>query len=75
MDEQNKIEIFQSKDNQTKIKVQFEKETVWLTQPQLKIIYKISISIHKIYKHTLKAYSNILCVHFIYIFVMCNTNV
>lgn len=30
MDKQNKIEIFQSKDNQTEIKVQFDKETVWL---------------------------------------------
>jgi hypothetical protein len=35
MDKQNKIEIFQSKDNQTEIKVQFEEETVWLTQAQM----------------------------------------
>ena len=35
MDKQNKIEIFQSEDNQTEIKVQFEEETVWLTQAQM----------------------------------------
>lgn len=30
MEEQNKIEIFQTKDKQTLVKVKFDKETVWL---------------------------------------------
>lgn len=35
MDKKNKIEIFKSNDNQTEIKVQFDKDTVWLTQAQM----------------------------------------
>jgi len=35
MEEQNKIEIYKSSDNQTEIKVQFEKETIWLSQKQM----------------------------------------
>ena len=34
----NKIEIFQSKDNQTEVKVQFENGTVWLNREQLSIL-------------------------------------
>ena len=32
MKEQNKIEIYQSNDKQTIVEVQFEEETVWLSQ-------------------------------------------
>lgn len=32
MEAENKIEIYQTKDNQTEIKVQFEQDTVWLSQ-------------------------------------------
>jgi prophage maintenance system killer protein len=35
MDKQNKIEIFQSNDKQTQIKVLFEEDTVWLNQKQI----------------------------------------
>ena len=49
MDKQNKIEIFQSKDNQTEIKVQFEEETVWLTQAQMAELFdrnRVAITQH-----------------------------
>ncbi|WP_047245491.1 virulence protein RhuM/Fic/DOC family protein [Maribacter thermophilus] len=35
MDRQNQIEIYQAKDGSTQINVQFEQETVWLTQAQM----------------------------------------
>ncbi len=35
MKEQNQIEIYQAKDGSTQINVQFEQETVWLTQAQM----------------------------------------
>lgn len=35
MGEQNQIEIYQAKDGSTQIHVQFEQETVWLTQAQM----------------------------------------
>lgn len=35
MKEQNQIEIYQSKDGTTQINVQFEQDTVWLTQAQM----------------------------------------
>lgn len=35
MKEQNQIEIYQAKDGSTQITVQFEQETVWLTQAQM----------------------------------------
>ncbi len=40
---ENKIEIFQSIDSQTEIKVQFDEETVWLTQKQMAELYGTSI--------------------------------
>ena len=49
MEEQNKIEIFQSKDNQTEIKVQFDEETVWLTQVQMAELFdrnRVAITQH-----------------------------
>ncbi|MCK5847253.1 MAG: virulence protein RhuM/Fic/DOC family protein [Bacteroidales bacterium] len=49
MERQNKIEIFQSKDNQTEIKVQFEEETVWLTQAQMAELFdrnRVAITQH-----------------------------
>ena len=36
----NKIEIFTSSDNQTSIEVQFENETVWLTQDQIVTLFQ-----------------------------------
>jgi hypothetical protein len=35
MEEQNKIEIYQSNDNQTIVEVKFEQETIWLSQKQM----------------------------------------
>jgi len=51
----SKIEIFKSKDSQTEIKVQFENDTVWLSQKQLNILFQtdrtsISKHIKNIYK-------------------------
>src|SRR6056297_1528319 len=49
MEEQNKIEIYKSTDNQTEIKVQFEDETVWLTQAQMAELFdrnRVAITQH-----------------------------
>ncbi len=46
---ENKIEIFQSTDSQTEIKVQFDEETVWLTQKQMSDLFQTTpqnITIH-----------------------------
>ena len=45
----NQIEIYQTKDKQTAIEVQFEEETVWLTQQQMAKLFgqsKQNISLH-----------------------------
>ncbi|MBI2257568.1 MAG: virulence protein RhuM/Fic/DOC family protein [Flavobacteriia bacterium] len=45
----NEILIYQSNDNQTQIEVQFENDTVWLTQSQMTTLFnqtKQSISLH-----------------------------
>ena len=39
MEEQNKIEIYQIKDKQAIVKVQFEKDTVWLNRHQLATLF------------------------------------
>ncbi|HFC00766.1 MAG TPA: death-on-curing protein, partial [Phaeodactylibacter sp.] len=39
MEEQNTIEIYQSKDNQTVVEVKFDKETVWLNRQQLAVLF------------------------------------
>ncbi|MBC8385756.1 MAG: virulence protein RhuM/Fic/DOC family protein [Candidatus Cloacimonetes bacterium] len=39
--EQNKIEIFQSKDSKTVVTVMFEKETVWLTQKLMADLFQV----------------------------------
>jgi hypothetical protein len=36
----NQIEIYKGSDNQTQIEVQFENETVWLSQEQLVRLFK-----------------------------------
>ncbi|MDY0344087.1 MAG: RhuM family protein [Lentimicrobium sp.] len=36
---ENKVEIYQNADNQTEIKVQFEQDTVWLTQLQMSALF------------------------------------
>ncbi|MCD4794825.1 MAG: virulence RhuM family protein [Bacteroidales bacterium] len=41
--EQNKIEIFQSADNKTEIKVKFEQESVWLNRHQLAVLFNRDI--------------------------------
>jgi death-on-curing family protein len=49
MEEQNKIEIYKSPDNETEIKVQFEEETVWLTQAQMAKLFdrnRVAITQH-----------------------------
>ncbi len=35
----NQIMIYQTADNQTQIEVQFEHETVWLTQQQMGVLF------------------------------------
>ena len=55
MEEKNKIEIYQSKDNQTIVEVKFEQETIWLSQKQMselfdKDIRTINEHIKTIYK-------------------------
>ncbi|MBV5347840.1 hypothetical protein JZU46_06475 [bacterium] len=37
---ENKVEIFQSVDRQTEINVQFDEETVWLTQSQMAELFE-----------------------------------
>jgi prophage maintenance system killer protein/prophage antirepressor-like protein len=60
MDKQNKIEIFQSKDNQTEIKVQFDKETVWLDAHVIAQLFDVNRP--AIVKHINNIYkSNELC--------------
>ena len=39
MKEQNKIEIYQSRDKQTVVEVKFEQETVWLSQKQMAFLF------------------------------------
>lgn len=46
---QQQIEIFQSSDGNMQVSVQFEEETVWLTQPQMVGLFektKQNISLH-----------------------------
>jgi len=55
MEEQNKIEIYQSDDKQTIVQVKFEQETIWLTQKQMaelfgKDVRTINEHIKTIYK-------------------------
>ena len=60
MEEKNKIEIFQSKDNQTEIKVQFDKETVWLDAHIIAQLFNVNRP--AIVKHINNIYkSNELC--------------
>lgn len=40
MKEQNQIEIYQAKDGTTQINVQFEQDTVWLTQAQMATLFE-----------------------------------
>jgi prophage maintenance system killer protein len=40
---ENKIEIFKTGDNQTEIQVQFEDETVWLTQKQMADLFQTTV--------------------------------
>ena len=47
--EQNKVEIFQSKDSETEVTVMFEQETVWLTQAQMAKLFdrnRVAITQH-----------------------------
>ena len=37
---ENKIEIYKGADNQTEIKVQFDEDTVWLTQLQMAELFQ-----------------------------------
>ncbi|HHH49821.1 MAG TPA: Fic/DOC family protein [Saprospiraceae bacterium] len=39
INEQNSIEIYRSKDNQTVVEVKFDKETVWLSQKQMSALF------------------------------------
>lgn len=55
MDKQNKIVIYKTKDNQTEITVQFEQETVWLSQKLMAELFEkdsdtIGLHLKNIYK-------------------------
>ena len=46
---EKQIEIFKSKDNQIELKVQFDEDTVWLSQEQMELLFhttKQNISLH-----------------------------
>jgi len=52
----NEIIIYQTTDNQTQIEVQFEKETIWLTQKQIAMVFGTEIpAINKHIKNIYKA--------------------
>ena len=40
MTEQNKIEIYRSKDEQTVVEVKFNRETIWLSQKQMAELFE-----------------------------------
>jgi len=40
----NKVEIFKSPENQIELTVQFDNETVWLSQKQIALIYGTEVS-------------------------------
>ena len=40
---ENQIEIFKTADNRTEISVQFEEETVWLTQKQMAELFDSTV--------------------------------
>lgn len=50
----NQIEIYQSTDGQTRVEVTFEKDTVWLTQAQISILFQRERSV--ITKHIRNAF-------------------
>jgi len=52
----NKIEIYKTKDKKTEIEVQFEKDTVWLTQAQMVVLFDSSKA--NISEHIKNIYSN-----------------
>ena len=39
MNNQNPIEIYQAQDGTTQVEVRFEKDTVWLSQAQMAILF------------------------------------
>lgn len=46
---EKQIEIFKSKDNQIELNVQFDEDTVWLTQEQMELLFqttKQNVSLH-----------------------------
>ncbi len=55
MEEQNKIEIYQSENKQTIVEVKFEQETIWLSQKQMAHLFEkdsdtIGLHLKNIYK-------------------------
>lgn len=49
MNRKNQIEIYKAQDGQTQIEVQFENETVWLTQKQMAELFdrnRVAITQH-----------------------------
>lgn len=69
MNVKNKIELYTTSDNQTKLLVQFEKETVWLTQGQITDLFErdrtvITKHINNIFKEgELEKESNVQKMH------------
>ncbi len=65
----NKIEIYKSENGQTAIDVTFEKDTIWLTQKQMSILFdrnRVAITQHivNIFKEK-ELYFNAVCKDFL----------
>lgn len=68
MENENQIEIYQANDGSTQINVQFEQETVWLTQAQMAELFERDRTV--IGKHISNVFSeneldeNVVCANF-----------
>ena len=66
---QNKIEIYQTEDNETRVEVHLDEETVWLSQEQMSILFQrersvITKHINNIFKEDeLEEKSNVQILH------------
>lgn len=66
---QNKIEIYQTEDNETRVEVRLEKDTVWLSQEQMSVLFQrersvITKHINNIFKEgELEETSNVQILH------------
>ncbi|MEI7868097.1 MAG: hypothetical protein WCI11_09390 [Candidatus Methylumidiphilus sp.] len=45
MEKQSQILLYQTEDGQARIQVQFDNETVWLTQEQMSVLFQRDLSV------------------------------